>query len=291
MKSTFQVFSARLVRILICGLILLGFAGLAAQQSVAALFTLTDDNSVAHFDTASPANNDSWQVDGLSQLQQQAFWYRIGNVAEQSVHTLPIAIQGASDSNFDGNSDTLFVRYHDQGDTFRIETRYTLDGGAPGGGASDLAEQISITNLTAAPLDFHFFQYANFDLQGTPNFDSVVFTNVNAVQQFEGSAKLTETIVTPVPSHREVALLPVTLNKLNDGLPTTLSDTPLGTVVGPGDVTWAYQWDFQLQPGGTFQISKDKNLHAGLVPEPSAGALLILGTGALLAQRRKRKIA
>ena len=143
MNWTSKFSSAPIVRALFCGLVLWG---LSAQHSVAALFTLADDNSTASFDTQDPANNYSWTVDGTGQLYQQAFWFRVGNVAEQSVHTLPVGVQGVSDSNFDGNNDTLFVRYVDGFDRFRIETRYILDGGTPGSGASDMAEQISITS-------------------------------------------------------------------------------------------------------------------------------------------------
>ena len=153
-----------------------------------------------------------------------------------------------------------------------------------------MGEQISITNTQASPLDFHFFQYADFDLGAA---DSTVFTNANSVRQFSPGSELTETVVTPVPAHRESAFFPVTLNKLNDGLPTNLSDAPpIGTVFGAGDVTWAYQWDVLLQPGQTFQISKDKNLSAGpQVPEPTACSLLGLAAGMLLARRQKRSIA
>jgi hypothetical protein len=288
MNSTSRIDFSAVTRALFCILAICGLAGPAAQLSVAAIFTLTDDNSVAQFDTASSANNFNWFVDGNDQLAQQAFWYRVGNVPEQSVHTLPIGVQGVSDANFDGNSDTLFVRYNGAG--FRIETRYVLDGGAPGSGASDMGEQISITNTLTSPLDFHFFQYADFDLGAA---DSAVFTNANSVRQFSPGSELTETVVTPVPAHREIAFFPVTLNKLNDGLPTTLSDAPpIGTVFGAGDVTWAYQWDVLLQPGQTFQISKDKNLSAGSqVPEPAACSLLSLAAGLLLARRQKRSIA
>jgi hypothetical protein len=65
-------------------------------------------------------------------------------------------------------------------------------------------------------------------------------------------------------------------------LPTTLSDTPaLGAVLGPADVTWAYQWDVIIQPGSTFQISKLKNLQAIHAPEPATVLLLGLGELAL----------
>jgi hypothetical protein len=70
---------------------------------------------------------------------------------------------------------------------------------------------------------------------------------------------------------------------------TNLSDTPAtGVVVGPGDVTWAYQWDVSVPVGGTFQISKDKNLSAGVIPEPATVALLSVVAGMLLAMRRTR---
>src|SRR5262245_44964440 len=85
------------------GLVLVGFFGLLVSESSAALFLLTDDNSSAQFDTASPANAFNWTVDGINQLVQQAFWYRVGNTAELSVHNLPIGAQGTTDANFDGN--------------------------------------------------------------------------------------------------------------------------------------------------------------------------------------------
>src|SRR5437868_13133350 len=108
MIATSRISFATVWRALFFGLVLCGLAGPAAQHSVAALFTLTDHNSISQFDTASQSNNFNWFVDGTDYLAQQAFWYRIGNVPEQSVHALPIGVQGTSDANFDGNPDTLF---------------------------------------------------------------------------------------------------------------------------------------------------------------------------------------
>jgi hypothetical protein len=240
---------------------------------------LVDDNSSADFDTATPANNYNWFVDATDLLAQQAFWYRVGSAGpESSVHTLPIGVQGTTDANFDGNPDTLFVRYNGAG--FRIETRYALDGGTPGSGNSDMAEQINIINLSGSPLDFHFFQYADFDLSAA---DTVIFTNANTVDQVGGALRLSETVVTPVPSHREAQFFPVTLNKLNDALPTTLIDN---AGIGAGDVTWAFQWDVLIPANGNFQISKDKNITR--VPEPGVSALLAAVTMAIAMKRRAR---
>ena len=112
-----------------------------------------------------------------------------------------------------------------------------LRGGAPGSEVSDMTELISITNLSASPLDFHFFQYADFDLSAA---DSVQFTNLNSVQQSGANTRLTETVVTPIPSHRQGDFFPTILNSLNDAAPTTLNDTPpIGVTIGAGDKFFA----------------------------------------------------
>jgi len=265
--------------------VIIGLTCLSTERSLGAFFTLVDENSSASFDTTG-ANNYDWSVDGQDQLQQQAFWFRVGNAAEQTLTSLPIAVQGASDTDFNGDLDTLFVRYTGTG--FRTEVRYTLDGGVAGSGVSNLSEQISITNTTASPLDFHFFQYSNFDIGGTAGNDSAVFTNANAVQQYGGSLRLSETVVTPVPTHREIATFPVTLGKLSDGVADNLSDTAIGAPVGPADVTWAYQWSVVIPAGGTYQVSKDKTMRTIAVPEPAALALVSIA-GLLLVARRGRK--
>ena len=41
-----------------------------------------------------------------------------------------------------------------------------------------------------------------------------------------------------------------------------------------------------MQPGETFQISKDKNLHAPPVPEPGTCSLLAIATGLFLLRKR-----
>jgi hypothetical protein len=252
------------------------------------LITLDDDNSQVDFDTASSANAYNWRVEGSDQLFQQAFWYRVGNGPEQSVHSLPIGFQLASNTNSDPGLDTLNVVYNGPG--YNVEVTYRLDGGAGGSGASDMGEQIAVTNNTGAPLDFHFFQYSDFEILGTAANDTAVFVNANTVRQSEGPISLQETVATPAPSHREINFFDVTRSKLQDGVATTLNDLPpVGVPLGPGDMTWAYQWDVVIPASGlgrTFIISKDKRLN--VIPEPASLVLMTLATALALTFRRGR---
>lgn len=274
-------------RAVICAGILCCMLFCLATPARATVWTLLDENSSVDIDTGDQSGVFNWFVDGVDQLHQQWFWFRVGNTAEASIDTLPINVQGVSDGNFDGDDDTLFVSY--DGGTFDIELTLILDGGSLGSGGADLAEQISIVNKVNAPLTISFFQYADFDLNGDAAGDIAEFLNANTVGQSDGSVALTEevqTVVTPVPVHREIKFFPTTLTKLNDGVASNLDDTPgFGVPLGPGDVTWAFQWDVIIPAFGTFQISKDKNIT--LVPEPSSWLLMACGAFFLAARARR----
>jgi len=256
------------------------------SQAEAAFFTLEDHNSKVEIDTSGGSGVFNWLVDGVDQLAQQWFWFRTSEQETfEKVDVLPIALEGASDVNFDGDDDALFVRY--QGAGFDVEFRYVLTGGAAGSKASDLAEQIKVTNTGNVPLTFQLVQYNDYDLNGFGDNDSAVFTNANTVRQYDGQTQFTETVVTPQPTYRELAFYPVTVNNLF-GSTANLSNAPAeGVVVGPGDVTWAFQWDFNIAAGGSRTISKDKNI-LGAVPEPSSWALMAIA-GALLPLAMRRR--
>jgi hypothetical protein len=292
MRSTECSCFATVARVIFTAVTLLGLFSQFSTGSFAALFTLSDDNSEVDFDTGSSANAYNWSVDGQDQLFQQAFWYRVGNGPEQSLHSLPIGFQLASNTNSDPGLDTLNVVYNGPG--YNIEVSYRLDGGVAGSGASDMAEQIAITNNTGAPLDFHFFQYSDFEILGTAGNDTAVFLNANTVQQSEGLFSLNETVASPAASHREINFYDVTLDKLEDGVASTLNDLPpIGVPLGPGDMTWAFQWDKNIPASGlgrTFIISKDKRL--SVVPEPTTVAMFAVAGALLLGfgQVRRRPV-
>lgn len=256
---------------------------LACAPALAGMFTLADDNATVAIDTDSQAGMYRWTVDGVDNLSSQWFWYRTGpEGAEQSIDKLALVGELTTDTDGDGADDTLFVQF--AGDGFDIQTRYLLSGGTVGSGVADIAELILITNTSDQNLEFHFFQYSDFDLNGTSDDDTVTLASPSRwVQQDGAGSVFSETVVTPTPAHFEAALFPNTLDSLNDDQTTTLSDA-----AGPltGNATWAWQWDLSIGPGGSVTISKDKNF---VVPEPASLSLLMLGALTTVPRRCRQR--
>ena len=256
--------------------------GGAASVGEAVPLVLSDQNSLIEIDPGSQAGMYTWAVDGTDNLFQRWFWFRIGGSGpESSIDTIsPAAVTG-----FGGSPDGRLTY---ENAALRIEVKYSLMGGAPGSLDSDLGEQIRITNKTASALDFHFFEYTDFDLNGTAADDTAVMVSPTAVVQTDGTANIVASeslTVTPAPGHHEINIFSATRDSLNDAAPTTLNDSP--GPVGPGDVTWAFEWDTSIAPGGSVLISKSLKDAPATVPEPAS--LLILGIGVTVLRRLERR--
>jgi hypothetical protein len=247
----------------------------------AQIYNLSDNNSFVQVNVGSQAGMSLWSVDGQNQLNQQWFWYGIGNGKESAINTISAASVTTPDAR------TLYTTYANA--QLSIEVDYALNGGFAGSGSSHLGEVIRIQNRSSSAFTLHFFQYSDFNLAGTPGGDTIQLGKnlqgkFNDAFQSDGSLSFHETVVTPGADHGEAASAGQTLGELNDLSQTTLNDN-VGPV-GPGDVTWALQWDLTIGAGATAIISKDKTLQ--ITPEPSTFALLGLGLGACALLKRHR---
>jgi hypothetical protein len=254
----------------------------AAGSTASAQLLLQDLNSSADFSLNTQAGQHSWRVDGIEHMFQQWFWTRAdGDQFERSLDALALVGVQVTDTNpfVDPRPDTFDALYRDP--RFDVELNVTLRGGTAGSNRSDLGEQIRITNTTNTFLPFHFFQYVDLDLNNSIADTVVQITGGNTARQADGIFGVSETVVTPMPSHYETNFYPITLGSLNDAGPTVLNDN--AGPLGPGDLTWAFQWDFNIAPGQSVLISKDKSI----VPAPGSAALLALG-GLAAARRRRR---
>lgn len=267
------------------GLVLMGAVALAVvcvalpASSLAVPITLSDVNSQLVIDPTSPAGMNSWVVDGVNHLTQQWFWYRAGPMGmEESVSTLQLVSAVLSDGDLDPGHERLAVTYAGLGFTLQLDL--TLTGGAVGSGASDLLEVISFQKTGQEDLEFHFFQYADFDLNGDALDDSVAITGGNTAQQSDGNV-ISESVVTGPPDHHQVDVFSNILDALNDSDVDDLNDA--SGPVRDDNLTWAFQWDFTLGDDGVI-ISKNKNL----VPEPGALTVLVAGTLLTLLRRKRR---
>lgn len=274
------------VRSFLCILVASGVAGVTCQSE--AQYSLNHLNSQVTFDVGLGSGSvSSWSVDGANQLYQQWYYYRIGGGQElplESIDATPTVTQSAPDR--------LEVTYANS--QVSVNLIYILTGGTPGSGQSGINATVSARNLTANALDLHFFQYSDFDLGGAAAGDSVLFTQslgrYNKATQSDGGSTLTHTFTSGLnpPSRVEAALYDATLTSLTDGSATTLNGV---TSLGPGDVTYAIQWDALLNSAGitgdALSIGQVMSLQ---VPEPSFTAILAAGVvllGGARWQRRK----
>lgn len=261
---------------------LLAMVGLLIwTPNVGATVILSDGNSTVRINETSQAGVSDWVVDGVDMLFQQWFWYRIGSSGGEfsinTIDTTPVVELGFGTS-------AARITYSNANLDLEVEVTYVLAGGSPGSTRSDLDEQIVFTNTGSESRNFHFFQYSDFDLCGNGG-DTATVLNGSRVQQVDGVCSLSETVLTPAADLWEARGFPVLLNNLNNSSPTTLN--PAFSSFGPGDATWAYQWDFTLAAGESYLISKDKSIQP--IPEPATLTLLGVGAGLLGLTRKRRK--
>src|ERR1019366_2860784 len=134
----------------IVGLVCL-LGGLSAPGSAMAQVTLTEENSTINIVTNSQAGMDSWTIDGHNVLDQQWFWYRVGNdpTGQHSLDTLPATYT---------LTDPADLKITFTGATFIVTANLSLVGSPSGNGTSDLSLQFKVKNTSGSSANFHFYE-------------------------------------------------------------------------------------------------------------------------------------
>lgn len=263
--------------------VLLAVAAVASSPVSAASYVLTDNGSTARIDADSGAGMYDWVVGNEDQLEKQWFYYRTPN---SGAYAQPINAISPSVLNFQSGN-TLITTYANS--DFSLTISYILNGGTL---TANILESIVVKNTSGAPLQFTFFQYSDFDLLGTPNDDTVLFTAYDAVKQTDASSlyNIQEGINNPLAHKLEAGLsgLGGTLDKILNNANYDLNDV----FNNSGNVTWAFQWNFEIgwdyetNIGEEQPIFKNKTITLPAVPEPATAAILVMAAGALALRRR-----
>jgi|GEM_PF-1094673 len=227
---------------------------LLVSTGEAAVHTLTNRtlnrNTLAVVDDATASTGlYSFKVDGKELMWQQWFWYRVGSTGgEASLETLglPKVTSTATSVELTYTKDGVF--------TFKV--RYELTPYATGLYRADLKKTVTITNISSQPLDFHLFEYSDYDVTqlATPEDNvEVVGTRVyqNGTQTFsdEGITVVHESSLPPTSfdiDNNQIYLLP----ELKDGAPSQFSSPQTAYSYGD-DMQFAYQWDLNIPALGS----------------------------------------
>ncbi|MFA7238400.1 MAG: hypothetical protein WC058_16205 [Phycisphaeraceae bacterium] len=252
--------------------------GWESSNAPATPATLNDANSTVRFDPASVSGEYDWVIDSVDVLTRQWFWYRIGNSGPATpidqIDATPVIVTSDTLPNTGDN----FLQLTYENATLKISLIYSLAGGQPGSGVADLHTVVTLNNINsnaeAPPLDVAVFQYSDFNLNDTPNNDTIEIIgpgNYNTARQYDDSTLVHETATSVTPDIYIADLIDGSndlLPLLNDGSLTNFTPNIPGPV-GPGDASWLFGWTASLAPGGTLQFGKDQSI----VPEPATLAL------------------
>jgi hypothetical protein len=217
--------------------------------------TLKNGNSVVQIDPNSQNGIFAWKVDGTDQLSQQWFWLR------QDPSNAQVSFdQLGTPLGLTWTSANATINYLPKG--LNVTLSFTLNGGVADSHASTLEETISIQNTTNSSVGLHVYDYADFDLGGQSDGDTVSFPTTNMVMQQGKGMIATQSVQGQTPNFWEASWYALALDTIENATPAILSDQI--TPNEPGDQTFAYQWDVNLGAGQTFILNLTNSIQSDL---------------------------
>lgn len=256
----------------------------AVKTASASNVQLIDQNSSITINPTSSAGLENWTVDGVNQVNQEWFWYNVGNSGGQSsIDTLGLTNTALYDTTGDGDNDTAVLTYGSSGGLQVIVT-YSLSGGKSGSHDSDLGETISFSNGGSTQNTYHLFEYSNFNLNDSTSGQTVTLSGGNTAVD-TGTSTTAQAIVAPMPGQYDANDFPNLLDTI-DSSSSTITALPDAATSTAGDGEMAFEWDLVLKPGASYVESTDQQITPS-IPEPS-GPIALVGLGCIFLTRIRR---
>lgn len=271
---------------------------LSSDRAMAQDVTISNGGSYAVINLGGGSGNigmNAWEVgnhqgDMQNELDDQWFWYQIGNGgAVNSIDNL--GLQSYAVTSDDGGTDNELTTTYADSDLSIIIT-YELLGAGMGSGTANIYEGITMQGLNGFSQTVNLFQYSNFNLLQNNNNNLQVYPDGSGgfyyANQTAGASAIAEGIINPDANNAEAGLAGDVLADVEAGNLNGNSLEDQGddvTLTAEGDVAWAFEWSAE---DGDLDIQKQKQLSVQGVPEPSSIALIGLGLGVVGWLRRRQ---
>lgn len=267
------------------GLGLAGFASLSLGQAIitdgTSSFGWTSQTalSAAANRTGTDGGNTNTFISSGSadQAFQQWWWYRVNGV-----NTREFALSTQANAPVVSGNNMVLTYREPEGFTSRLE--YTINNI---GGRARVTGTNFVKNEGNTTLDFDFFNYIDYDMNGTAAGDLASLQFPNPVLRMN----ITDPAGTLAAEWRvldadafQIGAFAGVRNLLTNSTLDDLNNT--GDPFGPGDFSAAVQWRFTLAPGEQIALQTTQFL---TTPVPEPATMAALGLGILAIARRRRK--
>lgn len=269
-----QVVERKDMKKLLARTLILAFAALSTA-SMAQLITLSNGGSVAKINIGANSADgfdglNDWRIaGGPNNVVQEVFGVKFVGAAFQDFNQL------SAPTFSQPTADLLNVSY--TSGNVDYATRYLLTGGAPN--SADLSEVVTITNRNQTAISFSLFEYDFFSPGGNTGGTGTLL-NSSTIRHANSGGYVTVG-ATNIPDRW---MIDTTANVANAIFAGNLSNgsSPFNNAA---DLAFAFQWNVVINPGQTWQMSKDKLL---AVPEPST-LIAFAGLAGIAVFRRRSK--